>query len=102
VRYAGIGNIAGVLAAPEKTQFMISHNGTLGHEAIRFQEFTYPFPEGSILVMHSDGLTSRWNLQTYPGLRLRHPSVIGGILYRDSSRHRDDVCVVVAKDGISQ
>jgi anti-sigma regulatory factor (Ser/Thr protein kinase) len=102
VRYAGIGNIAGVVAAPEKTQFMISHNGTAGHEAIRFQEFTYPFPEKSVLIMHSDGLATSWNLQTYPGLRLRHPSVIAGTLYRDSSRRRDDVCVIVAKDGIQQ
>lgn len=100
VRYAGIGNIAGVVVAAEKTQFMISHNGTAGHEAIRFQEFTYPFPEKSLLIMHSDGLATSWNLQSYPGLRLRHPSVIAGTLYRDSSRHRDDVCVVVAKDGV--
>jgi len=98
VRYAGIGNIAGVVAGPEKTQFMISHNGTAGHEATHFQEFVYPFPERSLLIMHSDGLATSWNLQNYPGLRLRHPSVIAGTLYRDSTRQRDDVCVVVAKD----
>jgi anti-sigma regulatory factor (Ser/Thr protein kinase) len=98
VRYAGIGNIAGVVISPAKTQFMISHNGTAGHEATHFQEFVYPFPEASLLIMHSDGLSTSWNLASYPGLRLRHPSVIGGTLYRDASRNRDDVCVVVAKD----
>jgi hypothetical protein len=98
VRYAGIGNIAGIVVSPAKTQFMISHNGTAGHEAAHFQEFTYPFPEMSILIMHSDGLATSWNLGAYPGLRSRHPAVIGGTLYRDAARHRDDVCVVVAKE----
>ena len=98
VRYAGIGNISGVVVSPEKTQFMISHNGTAGHEATHFQEFTYAFPKTSILIMHSDGLATSWNLKSYPGLQTRHPSVIGGTLYRDAARNRDDVCVVVAKD----
>jgi len=98
VRYAGIGNIAGYVVSPAKTQFMISHNGTAGHEATHFQEFLYPFPEASLLIMHSDGLSTSWNLGAYPGLQMRHPGVIAGILYRDASRSRDDVCVVVAKD----
>jgi anti-sigma regulatory factor (Ser/Thr protein kinase) len=98
VRYAGIGNISGVVVGPEKTQFMISHNGTAGHEATHFQEFTYPFPKTSLLIMHSDGLSTSWNLKSYPGLQARHPSVIGGTLYRDAARNRDDACVVVAKD----
>ena len=58
VRYAGIGNISGVVVSPAKTQFMISHNGTAGHEATHFQEFTYPFPKTSLLIMHSDGLNT--------------------------------------------
>jgi hypothetical protein len=79
---------------------MISHNGTAGHEATHFQEFVYPFPETSALIMHSDGLSTSWNLAAYPGLRLRHPSVIAGILYRDAGRSRDDACVIVAKESV--
>jgi anti-sigma regulatory factor (Ser/Thr protein kinase) len=97
VRYAGIGNISGIVVSPAKTQFMISHNGTAGHEAMRFQEFVYAFPETSTLIMHSDGLTTSWNLESYPGLKFRHPSVIAGTLYRDATRSRDDVCVIVAR-----
>ena len=47
--------------------------------------------------MYSDGLASHWDLAPYPGLRTRDPSVIAGVLYRDFSRRRDDVTVVVAK-----
>jgi hypothetical protein len=101
IRYAGIGNIAGYVVGPAKTQFMISHNGTAGHEATHFQEFLYPFPETSVLIMHSDGLSTSWNLGAYPGLALRHPTVIAGTLYRDAARDRDDACVVIAKDCVS-
>jgi hypothetical protein len=47
--------------------------------------------------MHSDGLATHWNLDQYPGLSGRHPSLIAGVLYRDFTRGRDDVTVVVAK-----
>jgi anti-sigma regulatory factor (Ser/Thr protein kinase) len=100
IHYAGIGNISGVILNSGKTQHMISHNGTAGHEAVHFQEFVYLFPETATLIMHSDGLTTSWNLDNYPGLQLRHPAVIAGVLYRDSTRLRDDVCVVVARNGV--
>jgi len=97
VRYAGIGNIGGVITQMGKSQFMVSHSGTAGYQTPRLQEFSYNIPEGAVVIMHSDGLTSNWKLDSYPGLRRSHPSVIAGVLYRDASRHRDDVCVVVAK-----
>jgi hypothetical protein len=97
VRYAGIGNIAGVIVRSGKPLSMVSHNGTAGFQAPRLQEFSYPLPDEGLIVMHSDGLTTSWSLDDYPGLRRRHPSIIAGVLYRDASRGRDDVCVVAAK-----
>ncbi len=98
-RYSGLGNIAGVILPPEGGRHsMVSQNGTAGHNATRVREFQYPFPPQSVLVMHSDGLASRWDLPAYPGLRSRHPSLIAGVLYRDFSRRRDDVTIVVVKD----
>jgi anti-sigma regulatory factor (Ser/Thr protein kinase) len=97
--YAGLGNISGsILRAAGGRQNLVSHNGTAGHTAGRFQEFAYPVPPDSILVMYSDGLTSHWDLAPYQGLRGRSASVIAGVLYRDFSRRRDDVTVVVAKE----
>lgn len=100
VRFAGVGNISGVIIPPSGTwQRMVSHSGTVGHEARRNSEFTYAWTTGSLLVMHSDGLTTSWSFDSYPGLSVRHPSVIAGVLYRDFTRGRDDVTVVVATDG---
>lgn len=96
--YCGLGNIsASILGPGESRRSMVSQNGTAGHVASRIQEFNYPVPPQSTLVMHSDGLASQWSLSPYPGLRTRHPSVIAGILYRDFSRRRDDVTIVIAK-----
>ena len=102
VKYAGVGNIAGVLIGAGKPVQMVSHNGTAGHEFPRLQEFTYPLEDETLLVMHSDGIQSLWNLDAYPGLRRRDPSLIAGVLYRDSARQRDDMCVVVCRLGGAQ
>ena len=98
VLFAGVGNIAGAVLAGEVSRSMVSHNGTIGGESRKFQEFSYPFPRGALLIMHSDGLASRWSLAPYPGLALRDPALIAGVLYRDFQRGRDDVTVVVARE----
>jgi anti-sigma regulatory factor (Ser/Thr protein kinase) len=96
--YCGLGNISAFVVPPTGLRHgMISQNGTAGHVASRIIEFSYPVPKQSTLVLSSDGLGSQWDLDRYPGLRSRHPSVIAAILYRDFSRRHDDVTVVVAK-----
>jgi hypothetical protein len=59
------------------------------------REYTYPFPAGASLVLHSDGLKSSWTLDPYPGLARRAPALVAGILYRDFRRGNDDESVVV-------
>jgi anti-sigma regulatory factor (Ser/Thr protein kinase) len=95
--WVGIGNVAAMLFNGNDTRSMVSHNGTLGGEARRIQEFSYPCPSGTVLVMFSDGLASHWKLDAYPGLLQRHPSIIAAVLYRDYSRGRDDVTVLCAR-----
>ncbi|WP_435017758.1 SpoIIE family protein phosphatase [Tundrisphaera sp. TA3] len=99
VAYAGVGNIFGMILAPSGRSGLVSHNGTLGADARKFQEFTYAWPEGAMLVMHSDGLTTQWRLDRSSALGSRDPSVVAGVLYRDHTRGRDDATVVVARDG---
>jgi len=98
VRFAGIGNIAGTIACNGTTRSVVSHHGTAGHDVRRIQEFTYPWTPGALLVLHSDGLMSRWTLERYPGLASRHPMLTAAILYRDFRRERDDTSVVVLRD----
>jgi hypothetical protein len=95
--FAGVGNIAGAVVTSGVARNMVSHNGTLGRDARRIAEFTYPFGPDALLVLHSDGLSSRWSLDAYPGLAARQPGVIAGVLYRDFRRERDDATIVVAR-----
>jgi anti-sigma regulatory factor (Ser/Thr protein kinase) len=96
VHYSGIGNIAGTIVADGKSRSMISHNGIVGHASERVREFTFPWQQDAFLIMHSDGLTGRWNLERYQGLQLKPPSLIAAVLYRDFKRERDDATVVVS------
>lgn len=95
--YAGVGNTAAVVLSSKQSRNLTSHNGTLGIAAPRIQEFSVEWPSRAVLIMHSDGLQTRWDLSSYPGLLSRHPAVIGGALLRDFRRQRDDSSVVVVK-----
>lgn len=98
VSYAGVGNISGTLLSSARNTNMVSYNGTVGHEMRKVQEFSYQWFPGGLLIMHSDGLGTQWNLDRYPGLFNFHPSLIAGILYRDYNRGRDDVTVLVVRE----
>lgn len=95
VCFAGIGNIAAAVVTPTLSQSMVSHNGIVGHQVRKFQEFFYPWTPNALLILHSDGLSNRWQMERYPGLTVRHPGLIAGVLYRDSQRDNDDATVLV-------
>ncbi|HEV7731979.1 MAG TPA: ATP-binding protein [Candidatus Binatia bacterium] len=97
VRFAGIGNVAGAIVGPGRHRAMVSHHGTLGHQVRVVQEFSYPWGADDLLLLSSDGLQTRWSIDRYPGLALRHPSVIAALLHRDFRRDRDDATVVVVR-----
>lgn len=99
LRFCGLGNISATIVPPEgREQHLVSAAGIAGHVMRRVQEFSYPWLPGSILIMHSDGVSTRWDLAKYPGLLRRRADVIAGVLYRDHRRLRDDASVVVTRN----
>jgi anti-sigma regulatory factor (Ser/Thr protein kinase) len=98
IRVVGVGNIGVALASAKGVKRIASDNGIVGHATPRFRELSYPCDRDSVLIVHSDGLTSSWRLDAYPGL-LTHPaSVIAGVLYRDFKRGRDDALVLAIRN----
>jgi hypothetical protein len=98
VRFAGIGNISASVINADHTQSLVSMNGILGHEARGYREFTYPWPAGAALLLHSDGVTARMNMADHAGLLSKTCTLMAGVLYRDYTRGRDDATVVVARE----
>jgi hypothetical protein len=97
VRFVGIGNIAGAVFSESGLKRMVSHSGTAGQIAPRIREFVYPFSGTPTVILHSDGLSAKWDLADYPGLGVSHPSLIAGVLFRDFARGRDDALVVALR-----
>ncbi|MFR9777754.1 SpoIIE family protein phosphatase [Micromonospora sp. MS34] len=100
LRYAGLGNIASMIVATgERRRGLVSLPGIAGHQRPVVREYDYPFPPGATLVMHSDGVVDRWDLDDYPGIGGRAPLVAAATLLRDAGIRRDDACVLVARVG---
>jgi anti-sigma regulatory factor (Ser/Thr protein kinase) len=95
--FAGIGNISASVQEGEGRKQLVSHNGIVGNNMRKVQEFVVPWTVDALCVLCSDGIGTQWDLDAYPGLRHRHPALIAGVLYRDFMRSRDDATVVVAK-----
>jgi hypothetical protein len=98
--YAGVGNVSTSLLNGSSTRSLISQNGTLGAVLPRVpQEYTYPITPETVLLMFSDGLTTKASPVGYPGLQSRHAALIAGVLFRDFSRRRDDATVMIGAIG---
>ena len=97
LNFAGVGNISGCIFLGGARRHLMSHNGIVGSNLRKVQEFVHDWQSGAMLILHSDGLSTRWDLDSYPGLIFRHPSLIAAVLYRDCSRRRDDSMVIVVR-----
>lgn len=97
LRFAGIGNISACIIDGESRKQMVSHNGIVGHNMRKVQEFIHPCPPGSLIILHSDGISTQWDLASYPGLSSCSPALIAAVLLRDFGRARDDASVLVVR-----
>lgn len=99
LHYAGVGNIAGRLISygTGKSSSLISQNGIVGTTVRKLQQFDYQWEDGDLLIMHSDGLTDRWNMSDHAGLVRADTATIAAVIYRDTKRGRDDSTVLVVR-----
>jgi anti-sigma regulatory factor (Ser/Thr protein kinase) len=97
LRFAGIGNISAAVFDGETRRQLVSHNGIVGHNMRKVQEFVASCGPGAVCTMHSDGINTQWDLASYPGLYMRNPALVAAILMRDFIRRRDDAMVLVVR-----
>jgi anti-sigma regulatory factor (Ser/Thr protein kinase) len=97
VVFAGVGNVTARLITGVEDRSLVSQNGTAGLQIRTVQDVRHPWTAHSLLVMHSDGIASRWSLAEAPELLQHHPTVIAAWLMRNHLRHRDDATAVVIR-----
>ncbi len=97
VKFAGVGNIVGIVASGESSQHLLSTDGTVGYNMRLVREAEVTWTARSAMILTTDGLSTRWNLTRHPGLIQHHPSLIAAVLHRDFARDLDDATVVVIK-----
>ena len=97
VLFCGAGNIAGRLFNGVADRTLLSQHGTAGLRVRSLQTQRYEWPPHGVLVLHSDGLKSRWTLQGAPRLLQHHPAVLAAWLCREQHRGRDDATVVAIR-----
>ncbi|MFJ3714559.1 SpoIIE family protein phosphatase [Streptomyces sp. NPDC090057] len=100
LRFAGVGNAGARLRTGDTWTSLVSHPGIVGaYFPARVPLRTMPWHADSLLVLHSDGLPSRWSPPDDPVLLARDPTVVAATILRDASSParpvRDDTSVAV-------
>lgn len=99
--YTGIGNIAGRIVTAERLRGLATYPGIVGHNAPTVRETVYDVAPGSWVVLHTDGLSEKWDTADYPGVLDHSPLVLAATLMRQAGHVRDDASVLVAKASCS-
>jgi anti-sigma regulatory factor (Ser/Thr protein kinase) len=99
IDFAGIGNIGCTVLNRERNQSMVSHNGTLGHQMRRVQQFQYFYAPLDLLLMQSDGLMTHSKIGYPPALFVQPPFLVAPFLYSEQVRGRDDATLLVNRLG---
>lgn len=97
VLFGGLGNITATILADGIRRGMVSVPGIAGHQAARIRQFEYSAPPGAAIILHSDGISNRWEPRALLGLNARDPLVIAATLLAEAGTRRDDAGVLVLK-----
>ncbi|HZY79567.1 MAG TPA: ATP-binding protein [Cyclobacteriaceae bacterium] len=97
-KFCGIGNISTRLYTGIEYRNYMSYNGTIGLNIPKSMNSTPCKSErNQHLIMCSDGLTTRWDLNRYPSVFKHEQMILAAALYKDFSRGHDDASILIAK-----
>ncbi|GGV78638.1 hypothetical protein GCM10010228_47230 [Streptomyces massasporeus] len=100
LRFAGIGNVGARLHTGGTWHHLLSRPGIVGvHRPATLREEEADWMDDPLLILHTDGLPSRWTPPSGPGLPAADPAVTAAVTIRDTSSParpvRDDTAVAV-------
>jgi anti-sigma regulatory factor (Ser/Thr protein kinase) len=95
--FASVGNIAvRVFPRAEPFHFVI-RRGVVGLNAPGAVVSEHPWSADQVLVLHSDGVATRWGWEDFPGWADRPAAVMAQELLRAKAKDEDDATVMVVK-----
>ncbi|WP_433221068.1 SpoIIE family protein phosphatase [Dactylosporangium sp. CS-047395] len=95
IRFAGVGNLTCATISPTGTRRPLRcQPGIVGRHLPTVHEQYTPVTAGDVFIMHSDGVTARWDPLHFPGLFAHAPQLIAATLLHHASTRRDDASVL--------
>jgi anti-sigma regulatory factor (Ser/Thr protein kinase) len=100
LRFCGVGNVGARLREGGTWRHLLSRPGIVGaHQPTTLPETQADWTADSLLILHSDGLPSRWIPPSDPDAHTADPAVTAAVTVRDTSSParpvRDDTTVAV-------
>jgi anti-sigma regulatory factor (Ser/Thr protein kinase) len=100
LEFAGLGNIGARIYSGGRWQHLMSRPGIVGvHRPSRYAAVTHPWTADTVLVLHSDGLPSRWQYLGDPVADHHDPATLAAVILRDASSQArlspDDTTIAV-------
>lgn len=94
--FVGIGNTVARLFGRTDRR-LVSTDGVVGQRRIGVRPVAFSLEVGELMVMHSDGITSRFDVSEYSQLRSEDPTTAARELVRRFGRSYDDAACIVAR-----
>lgn len=94
--YAGVGNVEARLWQPPEQQRPIAYRGIVGVALPTLRSFELELRPDWMLMLHTDGVTSRFDLQELAPLIGGDPDVLASEVLRRWGRQTDDATVLIA------
>ncbi|HET9747104.1 MAG TPA: SpoIIE family protein phosphatase [Chitinophagaceae bacterium] len=97
--YSGVGNISMKVISAVNVHGCFSYNGIVGHiMPVSLNDHLLQWNnETDTIIMHSDGLTGRWDVKKYPGIMQHSLVMLCAALYKDHSRGNDDTTILIGR-----
>ena len=94
--YAGVGNVDAHLWQDGRQQRLVAYRGIVGTATPTIRPFSVPLNEEWLLLIHTDGVRARFEVDTLPTAVRDDPQRLAESILLDWGRQSDDATVVVA------
>ncbi len=90
----GVGNVE-MRILNKRSRHPLSRAGIVGYSLRKIRKFEYPYDPAGVVILYSDGISSRLDLSKYPHLR-RDPQRVAEQVIDQWGKETDDATILIA------